>query len=104
MHTLVGVVVIGILLLVDCFAPTLGAELYAPPATRTPPGASVVAAPVYPSCKYVKVCGELGCKWLHTCWRRCPDRYSCYSLYGAYGPYGGTRYWGAYTTAGWGYR
>ena len=34
----------------------------------------------------------------------CPDRYSCYPLYGAYGPYGGTRYWGAYTYSGWGYR
>jgi hypothetical protein len=34
----------------------------------------------------------------------CPDRYSCYPLYGAYGPYGGTRFWGAYTYSGWGYR
>jgi hypothetical protein len=28
----------------------------------------------------------------------------CYPLYGAYGPYGGTRFWGAYTYTGWGYR
>ena len=34
----------------------------------------------------------------------CPDGYSCYPLYGAYGPYGGTRFWGAYTFTGWGYR
>jgi hypothetical protein len=34
----------------------------------------------------------------------CPDGYSCYPLYGAYGPYGGTRFWGAYTYTGWGYR
>jgi hypothetical protein len=44
----------------------------------------------------------------HHCVRRyssCPESPSyCYSLYGAYGPYGGTRFWGAFTSSGWGRR
>jgi hypothetical protein len=48
------------------------------------------------------ICGPEGCSWQKLCRGGCPDRYSCRSLYGAYGPYGGTRYWGAYTSVGWG--
>lgn len=71
------------------------ADLY--PAAR-------VATPVYIGCKYATVCDRAGCTIRHICRTRCPVGDACSSLYGAYGPYGGTRYWGAYTAAGWGYR
>jgi hypothetical protein len=47
-------------------------------------------------------CGPEGCGWQKFCRVGCPDRYMCSSLYGAYGPWGGTAYWSAYTSAGWG--
>jgi hypothetical protein len=47
-------------------------------------------------------CGPEGCGWQRFCRVGCPDRYMCSSLYGAYGPWGGTAYWGAYTSVGWG--
>ena len=66
----------------------------APRAART-----VVAAP---RCPRQWVCGPEGCGWTRYCRVGCPDGYSCSPLYGAYGPYGGTGYWGAYTSTGWG--
>jgi hypothetical protein len=48
------------------------------------------------------ICAAEGCSWQKFCPVGCPDGYSCSPLYGAYGPYGGTGYWGAYTSVGWG--
>jgi hypothetical protein len=53
-------------------------------------------------CSRQWICGPGGCGWQRFCRVGCPDRFMCRSLYGAYGPYGGTTYWGAYTSAGWG--
>jgi hypothetical protein len=53
-------------------------------------------------CSRQWICGPEGCGWQRFCRIGCPDRYRCSSLYGAYGPYGGSAYWGAYTSAGWG--
>src|ERR1700736_2345106 len=50
------------------------------------------------------ICGPEGCGWQRFCRVGCPDGYSCSPLYGPYGPYGGTAYWGAYTSVGWGPR
>ncbi len=50
------------------------------------------------------ICRADGCGWQKFCRSGCPTPYACASLYGAYGPYGGTAYWGAYTSLGWGPR
>jgi hypothetical protein len=87
-------------LLLGFSMPLRAADLYAPLVSKAPAGPAVA----YRTCKQVWSCSALTCDWRRVCRVRCPDRYSCSSLYGAYGPYGGTRYWGAYTAAGWGYR
>jgi hypothetical protein len=53
-------------------------------------------------CSRQRICGPEGCGWQRFCRVGCLDRYRCSSLYGAYGPYGGSAYWGAYTSVGWG--
>lgn len=72
--------------------------------------AEVLKAPPYttrtaelPRCRGPLLCDATGCFPSAACRPRsvCPPGTPCYSLYGAYGPYGGTRFWGAYTAAGW---
>lgn len=54
-------------------------------------------------CPLVRQCNESVCVLRRLCpVSDCPPGYPCHSLYGAYGPYGGSRYWGAYTSTGWG--
>lgn len=64
---------------------------------------SRIEAVASPYCREVERCDRSGCYLQRICVSPCPDGYSCYPLYGAYGPYGGTAYWGAYTSTGWGY-
>jgi hypothetical protein len=83
------------------FAADLGGG--GPPVVEGTPG-PVPIERTSDGCRLVRTCTAVGCGWRRSCPHSCPDRFSCSPLYGAYGPYGGTRYWGAYTYSGWGYR